>query len=148
MNPPADIHHYGKPVLFDGWCGEPVAWLKRGDPVIGEGWGSDHSIPYTRQTNPAELVQNYGAITSLTLGLGRGFKLATYGEKNFSSRFADPRDYPDLLIDVPVKIDDPMTEHKDCPKCGAVAGQHCVGIDTLHRARRLAPWVSRLGDLA
>lgn len=34
-------------ILYDGWCGEPIAWARLGDPVIGQEWTEHGSVAVT-----------------------------------------------------------------------------------------------------
>ena len=133
-----DSADLGNPVLFDGWCGEPIAWLRRGAPVLDSQWSKDHWVAFTHRVDPLQLVERYGPVTRLTLGVNGGFKSVQYGDKTFVIGWADPRKLPDLFSAEVVHVDDPMTDYVDCPKCGALRGQHCEGVGTRHKARRLA----------
>lgn len=52
-------------VLYDGWCGEPIAWARVGDPVIGQEWTEHGSVAVTGRLSPAEALRKYGSITEM-----------------------------------------------------------------------------------
>ncbi|MFE3280684.1 hypothetical protein [Nocardia sp. NPDC059239] len=73
-------------VLYDGWCGEPIAWARVGEPVIGHEWTEHGYVAITGRLSPAEAVRKYGPITEVLLGLNGGFRSVTYGSTKFFSR--------------------------------------------------------------
>lgn len=129
-------------VLYDGCCGEPVAWMRYGDPIIGyraipvgeTGW--DHT-QWTRVLTSAEAIEQYGPVTELVVGISGGRRSVTYGTTKFTTNFADV--YPaDKDVHVEPIVDDPVTQYVVCPRCGAAEGEHCEGVATRHRARNEA----------
>lgn len=112
-------------VLFDGWCGEPVAWARVGEPVIGHEWTEHGQVAVTERLTPAEAVRKYGPISELVLGRNGGFKSATYGASKFISRSVDPRG-TGLYDDSVVVVDDPARENYECPVCGSAPGEQCM----------------------
>lgn len=68
--------------LRDGWCGEPIAWARVGDPVTGREWTEHGWVTVTDRLSPAEAVRKYGPITELVVG----FESVTYGETKFVAR--------------------------------------------------------------
>ena len=73
-------------VLFDGWCGEAIAWARVGEPVIGYEWTERGQVALTERLTPAEAVRKYGSITEVVLGRNGGFESVTYGATKFISR--------------------------------------------------------------
>ena len=61
-------------VLFDGWCGEPIAWARVGEPVIGHEWTEHGQVAVTERLTPAEAVRRYGPIAEVVLGRHGGFE--------------------------------------------------------------------------
>lgn len=112
-------------VLYDGWCGEPIAWARVGEPVIGHEWTERGPLPVTGWLSPAEAVRKYGPITEVVLGRNGGFKSATYGAKKFVAKCVDPRG-SNLYEDSIVVVDDPARANYECPVCGAAPGVQCV----------------------
>ncbi|WP_280329824.1 hypothetical protein [Nocardia wallacei] len=112
-------------VLYDTWCGEPIAWARVGEPVIGHEWTPNGSVAVTERLSPAEAVRKYGPITKLVLGRNGGFRSVTYGTTTFSSRFVDPRG-TGLYDDTVVVVEDPARENYECPVCDAPPGSSCV----------------------
>lgn len=115
----------GDAVLFDGWCGEPIAWARVGEPVIGREWTEHGQVAVTERLTPAEAVRKYGAIAELVVGPRGGFKSVTYGEQKFVSRWVDPRG-TGLYEDSVVVVHDAIRENYECPVCGAAPGAQCV----------------------
>jgi hypothetical protein len=126
-------------VLFDRWCGEPIAWIRYGDPVIGRAWGDGSPIIYTRKLEVPEAINRYGPIAQVLVGVSGGFETITFGETTFAS----PTIGRDMvrylreqgLLDDIVVVDDPVTDGYECPKCGVTKGEHCKGTARRHRAR-------------
>ncbi|MEU8664363.1 hypothetical protein [Actinoplanes philippinensis] len=56
-------HREGRPVAWDGYCGEPVAWLTVGEPVLGTLYGGSGPIAYTHLLTVEEAVEVYGPIS-------------------------------------------------------------------------------------
>lgn len=107
----------GGGVLYDGWCGEPIAWARVGERVIGQEWTRDGYVAITERLTPAEAVRKYGPITEVELGRNGGFRSITYGTTKFIDRFVDPRG-TGLYDDTVVVIDDPARQyHHECPVC-------------------------------
>ena len=93
------------PVVFDGGCGEPVAWgflllcrigEKRFDALASFGklvcLSFGRWALVTKELTPKEAEAKYGSVSRLELGPRGGFRSATYGEKSFLSRRLDPRE--------------------------------------------------------
>ncbi|MFI6958218.1 hypothetical protein ACIBJI_32710 [Nocardia sp. NPDC050408] len=112
-------------VLYDGWCGEPVAWARVGEPVIEQEWTEHGYLAITGRLSPTEAVRKYGPITEVELGRNGGFRSVTYGDKKFICRFVDPRG-TGLYDDAVVVVDDPAKENCECPVCEAPPGAPCV----------------------
>jgi hypothetical protein len=55
-------------VLFDGCCGEPIAWARVGESVIGHEWTEHGRVALTERLTPAEVVRRYGPIAEVVLG--------------------------------------------------------------------------------
>lgn len=90
------------PVIFDGWCGEPVAW---GFPInrhLGSRFDELRSVAavecvsqgswvvVTDRLTPEMAEAKYGPVTELKLGPRGGFKHVTYGDKTFLQRDLRP----------------------------------------------------------
>jgi hypothetical protein len=112
-------------VLFDGWCGEPIAWARVGEPVIGHEWTERGQVSVTERLTPAEAVRKYGPIAEVVLGPNGGFESVTYGAKKFVSSFVDPRG-TGPHDDSVVVVHDPTRENYECPICGAAPGEQCL----------------------
>jgi hypothetical protein len=112
-------------ILYDGWCGEPIAWARLGDPVIGQEWTEHGSVAVTSRLSPAEAFRKYGPITELVVGRNGGFESVTYGVTKFVSRFVDPRG-TSLYDDTVVVVHDPARDNHECPVCQAASGEQCV----------------------
>lgn len=112
-------------VLYDGWCGEPVAWTRVGESVIGHEWTERGSVAVTERLTPAEAVRKYGPISELVVGRNGGFQSVTYGGKKFVSRFVDPRG-SGLYDDTVVVVHDPTRDNYECSVCQAAPGEQCV----------------------
>jgi hypothetical protein len=145
MNDSAIGRDHGRPVIWDGLCGEPVAWLRIGEPVIGEYWAEHSPVSYTHLLSPAEAVEIYGPVTEITAGPGGGLQSVTYGETTFMTKELDP-DGSEQWARRPaiagieydrkvITVNDPDLEWP-CPKCGAVPGKPCDGTSRKHRVRR------------
>jgi hypothetical protein len=112
-------------VLFDGWCGEPIAWARVGEPVIGHEWTEHGRLAVTGWLSPAEAARKYGPVTEVILGPNGGYKSVTYGDKKFVATCVDPRG-SGLYDDSVVVTDDPARANFECPACGAAPGEQCV----------------------
>lgn len=112
-------------VLFDGWCGEPIAWARVGEPVIGHEWTEHGQVAVTERLTPTEAISKYGPIAELIVGPQGGFKSVTYGEQKFVSRCVDPRG-TGLYEDSVVVVHDPIRENYECPVCGAAPADQCL----------------------
>lgn len=112
-------------VLYDGYCGEPIAWARVGEPVIGYQWTEHGQVAITTRLSPAEAVRKYGPITEVVLGRNGGYQSVTYGSTKFVCRFVDPRG-TGLYDDTAVVVDDPARENHQCPVCEAPPGVQCV----------------------
>lgn len=126
-------------VLFDGWCGEPIAWARIGEPVIGQEWTEHGPVAVTERLTPAEAVRKYGPISEVVVGPNGGFESVTYGTKKFVCRFVDPR-RTGLYDDSVVVVNDPVKDNCECPVCGAAPGERCMDDKRqprgTHRKRR------------
>lgn len=114
----------GDAVLFDGWCGEPIAWARVGEPVISHEWTGDGRVSITERLTPDGAIRKYGPISELVLGPQGGFKSVTYGAKKFVSGFVDPR-RTGLYDESVVVVDDPTRDNYECPVCDAPPGVTC-----------------------
>ncbi|MBO0881625.1 MAG: hypothetical protein J2P17_15045 [Mycobacterium sp.] len=112
-------------VLFDGWCGEPIAWARVGEPVIGHEWTQHGRLAVTGWLSASEAVRKYGPITEVVLGRNGGFRSVTYGDKKFVAKCVDPRG-SGLYDDSVVVVDDPARDNYECPVCGAMPGEQCI----------------------
>lgn len=112
-------------ILFDPWSGEPIAWARVGEPVIGHEWTQRGRVAVTARLDPAEAVRKYGQIAEVVLGPKGGFESVTYGAKKFVSRFLDPRG-TGLYQDSVVVVHDPARADYECPVCEAAPGEQCV----------------------
>lgn len=112
-------------ILYDSWCGEPIAWARPGDPVIGQEWTKHGWLAVTNRLSPAEAFRKYGPITELVVGRNGGFESVTYGVTKFVSRFVDPRD-TGLYDDTVIVVHDPARDDHECPVCQAPPGEQCV----------------------
>lgn len=96
----ADLSNF-QPVLFDGWCGEPVGWgfkiLKHLTPDRFGGLGKFEDVEclrpgvwvlVTRWLRPAEAEEKYGPVTNVDRGPRGGFRSITYGDKTFCNKIA------------------------------------------------------------
>ncbi|MDF3312916.1 hypothetical protein P3H15_49225 [Rhodococcus sp. T2V] len=101
-------------VLYDNCPGEPIAWARVGEPVIGQEWTAHGHVAITGRLSPSEAVRKYGPVTEVVLGRGGGFKSVTYGATRFFSRFVDPRG-TGLYDDAVVVVDDPARADYECP---------------------------------
>lgn len=115
----------GDAVLYDGWCGEPVAWARIGQPVIGHEWTERGQVSVTEWLTPTEAIRKYGPVTEVQVGRNGGFRSVTYGAKKFLSRCVDPRGTGVYDSSV-VVVDDPARANYECPVCGAAPGEQCV----------------------
>lgn len=98
------LSEYGD-VLFDGYCGEPVAWGFKIVTYLGEErfrelgkYGKLECIdPFksswalvTKTLNREEAIELYGSITEEVFGPRGGWKSTTFGNKIFTSKFLKP----------------------------------------------------------
>ena len=98
----SDLAPYGA-VLYDGWCGEPIAWgfeirhrlgeerfnalAQHGQLECIDGFSvNTRWAVITKWLTPDEARAKYGQITDLALGPRGGFKSVTYGDKKFLSK--------------------------------------------------------------
>jgi hypothetical protein len=127
-------HREGRPVAWDGYCGEPVAWLVVGEPVLGTLYGGSGPIAYTHLLTVEEAVEVYGPISEWVVGPQGGFRRVCFGETVFSSaelgRGFDTRTLPEGIV----TVEDPDLDWP-CPQCGAAPGDRCSGASK-HRVRR------------
>lgn len=112
-------------VLRDGWCGEPIAWARVGNPVIQREWTEHGWVAVTDRLSPDEAVRKYGPITELVVGRNGGFESVTYGVTKFVSRFVDPRG-TGLYDNSVVVVHDPARDDYECPVCQAAPGEQCA----------------------
>lgn len=96
-----DLADYG-PVLFDGWCGEPVAWgfkikhhlgdrfnaLSAFGSLVCLGAPGAWALVVERLTREQAVVK-YGAVTEEERGPRGGFRSITFGTTKFLSRELD-----------------------------------------------------------
>lgn len=125
-------------VLYDSFCGEPIAWARVGEPVIGQEWTEHGRMAITERLSPADAVRKYGPVTEVVLGRNGGFKSVTYGATKFFSRFVDPRG-TGLNDNAAVVVEDPARADYECPVCEAALGAQCVNkkgqLCATHRKR-------------
>ena len=130
----SQVGRAGRPVAWDGYCGEPVAWLSIGEPVAGTLYGGSGPIAYTHLLTVAEAIEVYGPISEWIVGPQGGFRRACFGETVFSSaelgRGFDARTLPEGIV----TVEDPDLDWP-CPQCGAAPGDRCNGASK-HRVRR------------
>ncbi|MGV9718535.1 hypothetical protein [Rhodococcus pyridinivorans] len=112
-------------VIFDSYCGEPIAWWRVGDAVIGSEWTEHGNRAITHRLSPADAVRKYGPVTEMELGPHSGFKSVTYGATKFLARSLDPRG-TGLDNDAVLVVLDPLRENHECPVCNAAPGAQCV----------------------
>ncbi|RSM42438.1 hypothetical protein DMA12_21180 [Amycolatopsis balhimycina DSM 5908] len=57
-------------ILYDGWCGEPIAWARVGDLVIGQEWTEHGSVAVTSRLSPvpADMKKSGWADSSVRVG--------------------------------------------------------------------------------
>ncbi len=94
------------PVLYDGYCGEPVAWgfkiVARMDEILfrelGK-YGQLECIEYgfdtkwaliTKTLSREEAIEKYGPITNEVFGPRGGWKSTDFGSKQFISKYLKP----------------------------------------------------------
>lgn len=93
------------PVMYDGWCGEPVAWGfkiirylgedlfntlgKHGQPECIDGFTNSWAL-VTKTLSREEAIALYGVVTDEVFGPRGGWKSTTFGEKKFTSKFLRP----------------------------------------------------------
>lgn len=101
-SPPSNYEDYLSPFqacLFDGYCGEPVAWgfkivhrmndeqfselHSHGKVVCG---GLGHWYLILKELTRAEAEEKYGAVTDEVFGVRGGWKRVTFGTTTFMSR--------------------------------------------------------------
>lgn len=126
-------------VLYDAWCGEPIAWCRVGEPVIGHEWTGKGQVAVTDRLTPPTAVEKYGAVTQIRVGLQGGFQTVTYGTTKFTCKFLDPRGaipYDESVV----SVNDPIKDDHECPVCDAVPGAPCLDEKAQprnsHRKRR------------
>ena len=78
-------------VIFDSYCGEPLAWWRVGDLSSGPSGPGTATGAITERVSPADEVRKYGPVTEMGLGPHDGFKSATYGAMKFLAKSLDPR---------------------------------------------------------
>jgi hypothetical protein len=116
-------------VIYDMWCGEPVAWAVSGETVKLSPWpGPD--VPYTQALTTSDAIGKYGPLAWVVTGPGGGFEMARYGDTCFIVRWLDPRaPWPPgsgTGFDPPVTwVNDPVIARYACPRCDAAAGAPC-----------------------
>lgn len=99
-----DLSGYG-PVLYDGHCGEPIAWgfeiRRRLEEERFGALGKYGQLECISGMNPTwvvvvkrltvdEAIAKYGPMTDLKLGPRGGFRSVTYGAHTFFSRHLCP----------------------------------------------------------
>jgi hypothetical protein len=93
---------YG-PVVYDGYCGEPVGWGHRPSRYLektefeqagkhGE-WMYISDVWYlvTKKITKEEALEKYGPVNKLQTGPRGGFRAVNYGDTTFWSKELDPR---------------------------------------------------------
>lgn len=141
-------------VLWDAVCDEPIAWRKPDAPIIGEqsSYGGEKVVQYSRILTAEEAVKRYGPVTKVTVGLyGDVQQVTLAGRTTFASKAAPLAELRALATErTQVIVDDWITDRVACPRCKALAGEHCIKVSTRHRARdRFAaqwdalPWATR-----
>lgn len=90
------------PVIFDGYCGEPIGWGFQIITHLGEerfsalGKFGELECLYptwylvTKKITREEAMQKYGAITEEIFGPRGGWKSVTFGTKKFISKYLKP----------------------------------------------------------
>lgn len=94
-----------EPVMYDSWCGEPVAWGfkiikhlgedlfrelgKHGQLECIDGFKSSWAL-VVKTLSREESVVLYGEITDEIFGPRGGWKSTTFGNKKFVSKFLKP----------------------------------------------------------
>lgn len=98
-----DLSDFGI-VIYDGWCGEPIAWGFKIIRHLGEErfqnlWkygrlecvgGSGQWVVVTKTLTREEAVKKYGEITNEEFGPRGGWKSVTFGDKKFISDILRP----------------------------------------------------------
>ena len=92
-----------RPVVFDGYCGEPIGWGHRPNRYLekpefeearkyGE-WTyiNDVWCLVTKKITKKEALEKYGPVSELKVGPQGGFRSVNYGEHTFFCRDLDPR---------------------------------------------------------
>lgn len=94
-----------EPIMYDGWCGEPVAWGFKIVRRLGEDLFRELSkhgqlecidrltsswALITRTLSREEAVIRYGEVTDEVFGPRGGWKSTTFGNKKFISKFLKP----------------------------------------------------------
>ena len=90
-------------VLFDGWCGEPVAWGFKIRCYLGNDRFDElrnyGNLEYCdinvwalviKTLTRKKAIEKYGSITDETFGPRGGWKSTTFGENKFVSKFLKP----------------------------------------------------------
>ena len=98
-----ELSGYG-PVLFDGWCGEPIAWGFAIQRYLGKErfdelgkFGELECVQMgkwvlvTRWLTGKEAHAKYGSTKNLEEGPRGGFRSVTYGETKFISKHMRPK---------------------------------------------------------
>ncbi len=128
------LMHHGRAVAWDGYCGEPIAWLAIGEPVAGTLYGGSGRIAYTHLLTVEEAIDVYGPISEWVLGPQGGFRRACFGEKVFIAGELGHGFDTGTLPNGIITHEDPDIEWP-CPRCRASPGQPCTGTSK-HRVRR------------
>jgi len=106
-----DLGDFG-PVLFDGICGEPIAWgfkilrrlgeqrfkelsliMSTGGGGIETGGHGEMNLSWfaiVKYLSPNEAIIHYGEISALFTGPKGGFRRVTYGQKTFCCKELNP----------------------------------------------------------
>jgi hypothetical protein len=93
------------PVVYDSWCGEPVAWGfkiirhlgedlfrelgKHGQLKCVDGFNGSWAL-VVKTLSRADAITLYGEITNEIFGPRGGWKSTTFGDKKFVSEFLKP----------------------------------------------------------
>jgi hypothetical protein len=120
----SNLERHGRAVVWDAYCGEPIAWLAHGEPVAGMLYGGSGMVAYTHLLTIDEAIDAYGPITEWVVGPQGGFRRVWFGATVFSAPNSDVTSTSTLPEGV-VTVED--LTWSTCPRCGA------IGPKTAHR---------------